>query len=192
MEALQETRQAVSSSDPVPGCIIEPLTDHHNREAFHCGVEALDNYFRRQVSRDVRKGVACAYVLVSPEDRRAVLGFYTLCSTLIPLEGFPSETARRLPRYPNIPATLIGRLAVSAAHRGKRLGEYLLMDALSVSLTQSRKIASAAVVVDAKDETAGAFYRKFGFMPFAGRPARLFLPMKTIARLVALPDPQQP
>ncbi len=178
----------MSPSEPFPGCIIEPLTDHHNREAFHCGVEVLDNYFRRQIGQDVRKEVACAYVLVSPEDRRAVLGFYTLCSTVIPLEGFPPETARRLPRYPNIPATLIGRLAVSAAHRGKRLGEYLLMDALSVSLKQSRKIASVAVVVDAKDERAGEFYRKFGFMPFSGNPARLFFPMKAIARLVSLQD----
>ena len=185
MEALPETRSAVSPSPQVPNRIVEPLSEFHRREAFTCGVDALDNYFHHQVGQDVRKGVACAYVLTPSDDRHVVLGFYTLCSAVVPLIDFPPQTSKRLPRYPNVPATLIGRLAVSAAHRGKGVGEYLLMDALAVSFEQSRKIASAAVIVDAKDEAALKFYRRYGFISFLDAPARLFLPMKTIARLVS-------
>jgi len=167
-----------------PRCVVELLSEDHDRASFTSGVAALDDYFHHRVGQDVRRGVTCCYVLVAPEAPGVVLGFYTLSSTVIPLTDFPPEIARRLPRYPNIPATLLGRLAISLAHRGKGLGEHLLMDALTVSLRQSLKVASAALVVDAKDDTARVFYLRYGFIPLPQTPNRLFLPMKTIERLI--------
>jgi predicted GNAT family N-acyltransferase len=82
-----------------------------------------------------------------------------------------------------VPATLIGRLAVSTVFRGQGLGEILLMDALHRSLSLSAQIASAAVIVDAKDDHARRFYLKYGFLELPDVPGRLFLPMKTIERL---------
>ena len=95
----------------------------------------------------------------------------------------PEALAKRLARYPVVPATLLGRLAVSTAYRGRRLGETLLFDALHRSLLQSALIASAGVIVDAKDEKTAAFYLKYGFMPIVDAEQRLFLPMKTIQQM---------
>ena len=58
------------------------------------------------------------------------LGFYTLAATSIAMTDLPDELTRRLPRYPSISATLMGRLAVDARHRGRRLGELLLFEPL--------------------------------------------------------------
>ena len=94
-----------------------------------------------------------------------------------------THDARKLPSYPNVPVTLLGRLAVDQRHAGQDLGEFLLMDALHRSLTQSSQIAAVATVVDAIDDNAIRFYRHFNFMPFPELLNRLFLPMQTVAAL---------
>ena len=48
-----------------------------------------------------------------------------------------------------------------------------------------RQVASAALIVDAKDETAKRFYQYFDFISLPETPNRLFLPMRTIERLFA-------
>jgi predicted GNAT family N-acyltransferase len=100
-------------------------------------------------------------------------------------EDLPPELIKRLnlPRYERIGASLLGRLARDLAYKGKGVGELLLVDALKRSLAMSRQIASAAVVVDAKDEKAHKFYQDFGFIPFPESQKRLFLPMITIEQI---------
>ena len=122
-------------------------------------------------------------MLASEDDRLA--GFYTLTQDNIASEDLPPELIKQLnlPRYERIGASLLGRLARDLSYKGKGVGELLLMDALKRALVMSRQIASAAVVVDAKDEKAHKFYRDFGFIPFPESPKRLFLPMATIERL---------
>jgi len=162
---------------------VEPLRKEHGRAAFSCGSEALDHYLRRQASQDVHKRVAICFVLTP--DGRTVAGFYTLSQYSVDLEDLPREIAKRLPKYPQVPATLLGRLAISEKIKGQGLGEFLLLDALHRSLELSRQIASAAVVVDAKEEAAKRFYEHFDFLPLPATPSRLFLPMKTIEKLFA-------
>ena len=99
------------------------------------------------------------------------------------LADLPDELARKLPRYPQMPVTLLGRLAIDNTLSGQRMGQFLLMDALWRSLTAAAQIAAMAVVVDAKDKSAEAFYAHFGFIPLQQQPARMFLPMKTVASL---------
>ncbi len=166
---------------PPPEFHIQPLGPHHNRADFSCGVEALDNYLKRQAGQDVKRRVAAAFVL-SP-DGRIIAGYYTLSQFSVELDTIPRHIAKRLPRYPMVPATLIGRLAVSDAFRGRGFGEMLLMDALHRSLALSEQIASAAVIVDAKNDHARRFYLKYGFLELPGISGRLFLPMKTIEQL---------
>ena len=157
---------------------IEPLGKGHDRAAFSCGNEPLDNYLKKQASQDVAKHVAVCFVL-TPEGK-TVAGYYTLSQYALDLVQLPAETVKKLPRYPEVPTTLLGRLAVSARFRGQKLGEFLLLDALYRCLQQSSQVASAAVVVDAKDESAKSFYEHFEFVPLPGIPNRLFLPMQTI------------
>ena len=120
-------------------------------------------------------------MLVSHDGR--IAGYYTLSSTNIRLDDFPDELQVRLPKYPTLGATLIGRLARDLNFRGRGVGELLLTDALKVALMMSRKIASVAVVVDAKNDNARHFYNEFGFVAFSAAANKLFLRMEAIERL---------
>ena len=123
--------------------------------------------------------MAAPFVLRGADPRR-IIGYYTLSAGTIELKDLPEDVARRLPRYPMLPAVLIGRLAVDREFAGQGWGKVLLVDALRRSLAQSRQIAAMAVLVDAQDDAARAFYRRFGLQRLIDHPSRLFLPMKTI------------
>lgn len=116
-----------------------------------------------------------------------VLGYYTLSAHNIKRDELPDDIVKtlKLPKYPAIPATLMGRLAVHIDHKGRRIGEMLLIDALERSLANSKNVASFAVVVDAKDHAVG-FYRRYGFLHLPPGN-RLFLPMRTIEALINAP-----
>jgi len=146
-------------------------------------VKALDDYLRHQAGQDLRKRAAVPFVLTN--DGIAVGGYYTLSQFAVELDALPEKVAKKLPKYPVVPATLIGRLVVSIEHRRQRLGEMLLMDALKRSLDLSKQVASAAVIVDAKGDAGVRFYKKYGFLDLPRIDRRLFLPMGTIAKLFA-------
>lgn len=169
---------------PGSGLRIEPLGTLHDRGVFSCGIEALDRYFQKFAGQDVKRRVAATFVLII--GHHEVAGYYTLSSTAIPLEDLPAALARKLPKYKYVPATLLGRLAVSKKHQGHKLGDVLLTDALRRSLRQSHEVGAMAVVVDAKDDAARSFYRHYGFIPFPETPYRLFLPMDTIEKLFTI------
>jgi predicted GNAT family N-acyltransferase len=111
------------------------------------------------------------------------VGYYTLCATGIEIQDLPPQLVKKLPRYPVVPATLLGRLAIDERYQGQGLGSFLLFDALARSL--SSEIASYAVVVDALDEKASIFYQQHQFVAFPNQPQRLYLPMATIASMFA-------
>jgi len=161
----------------------EPLGSAHDRAAFSCGKEALDAYIQKQATQDVKKHAAVAYVMTA--DGKTVAGYYTVSQYSVNLEDVPSQIAKKLPRYPNVSATLLGRLAVSTAFQGQKLGKLLLMDALYRCLKGSKELASAGVIVDAKDAEAMAFYKKFGFIELPKIEKRLFLPMGSIEKMFA-------
>ncbi|MGB8258770.1 MAG: GNAT family N-acetyltransferase [Terracidiphilus sp.] len=161
------------------GFRIESLGPRHERAAFRCGLPALDQYLERQASQDLKRRLAAVFVLT--QDGTTVTGFYTLSAHSILAADLPAEQARKLPRFP-LPVTLLGRMAVDLSVQGRRLGEFLLLDALHRSLLGSRQVASYAVIVDSKPE-ARAFYLKHDFLPLVTRPERLFLPMRTIEQL---------
>lgn len=163
---------------------INPLAKAHERKSFDCGHEDLNRYLREQARQDADKRVAAPFVLTQPGDPR-VLGFYTLSSSIIPVDELPPELMKRLPRYSQLPVTLLGRLAVDRSAGGQGIGEFLLVDALRRSLEAAQQIAAMAVIVEAKNERAESFYRHFDFQPFQQAPLRLFLPMAQIAKLFA-------
>jgi GNAT superfamily N-acetyltransferase len=160
---------------------IEPLGEQHNRTAFSCGVEALDRYLQKQAGQDASKHVAAVFVITP--DGENIAGFYTLSAHVITLSDLPENVAKKLPRYPNVPATLLGRLAVSENFRGRNIGELLLLDGFRRVLANTREVASAVVAVDAKDERAREFYLRHDFIPLPSYPNRLFYPVKTIEKL---------
>ncbi len=162
---------------------VEPLGPQHDRANFSSGVDALDSYLRTRARQHAKRFFAAPFVLTP--DGKTVAGYYTLSQFSVNLCLLPQTIASKLPKYPDVPATLLGRLAVSKECRGQGLGEFLLMDALFRALEVSKRVASFAVFVDAKDENAAAFYRKYGFLDLPEVPRRMLLPMKTIERMFA-------
>ena len=160
-----------------PPFVIEPLGARHDRAAFSCGEPALDNYLRRQASQDIRRRVAQVFVAVA-EATRKIAGYYSLSAASFAKESLPAVMSKRLPHYP-VPAAMLGRLAVDREQQGPGLGEMLLLDGIRRVLRASATIAVHAIVVDAKNERAAAFYRRYGFRAFACQPRRLFLPLET-------------
>lgn len=160
--------------------VTEILSAKHKSDRFSCGQEVLDVYLRQFAKQDQKRRVAAVFVLA--DENRPIKGYYTLSSTNIPSEIIPEKLLKKLPKYPYQPATLVGRLAVSEPHQKRKIGETLLMDALFRSYSLSEQIGSIAVVVDALNEQATSFYKNFGFIPLLSGK-RLFLPMKSIAKL---------
>jgi ribosomal protein S18 acetylase RimI-like enzyme len=118
-----------------------------------------------------------------------IAGYYTLAATGISAVDLPREATRKLPRYPTIPAVRIGRLAVDRSFQGRGLGTVLLADAAFRTLSAAP--AAFALVVDAKNDQAAAFYRSRGFASFVGQQRTLFLPLATAAKAL-LPRPAGP
>jgi GNAT superfamily N-acetyltransferase len=164
---------------PAPAPRIELLGTQHARAGFSCGKNQLDQYFQTQVTQDARRHIASPFVMVMPDGE--IGGFYTLSSTALRLHDLPEGVAKRLPRYPLVPATLIGRLAVDRRYHGQGWGSFLLVDALHRCATSG--IASFAVVVDAIDDEARDFYLHAGFLALPDTPYRLFRRMSDIAAL---------
>lgn len=164
------------------GYRFEPLQDH-DRASFQCGIPELDDYLHMQAGQDARRRVAAPFVLV--DDARRILGYYTLSAYGVRVTELPLEIARKLPRYPLIPATLLGRLAVSQEHHGQKLGKLLLMDALYRSWRSTSQVASAGVVAEAINEAACTFYLHYQFLPLPGQPRKLFIGMTTIQKAFA-------
>jgi GNAT superfamily N-acetyltransferase len=152
------------------------LAPEHDRRSFSCGVEQLDTYFRERAGQDVKRRVSNCFVLL--DGAAAVAGFYTFAATSLPLTELSDLEKKRLPRYPLLPAALIGRLAIDRGFRGQGLGSALIIDA---ALRAARADpAIYALIVDAKDEAAAAFYRHLEFRPFQSRPLSHFIAVATI------------
>ena len=121
--------------------IVHLLDRSLNRAGFRCGVEALDRYLQKQASQDVKSKVCACYIMLAAEDAIDLVGYYTFSATSLQLGGVSQEIKKRLPRYPLMPAILIGRLAISEEHKGKGLGAALLVDALTRAERMSEQIS---------------------------------------------------
>lgn len=154
---------------------VEVLGPDHARDGFSCGTPVLDHYLARQASQDMRRRVSACYV-ATEVGSGGVAGYYTLAAGSVPLTDLPEAVARKLPRYPSVPVARVGRLAVDQAFQGRKLGGALLADAADRAARS--EVAVFALVVDAKDDTAAAFYRHHGFEPLGDRSRQLFVPLE--------------
>ncbi len=154
----------------------------HVRSDFCCGSDNLDNYIRKQASQDAQRRVSTVFVLIDDPDPN-VLAYYTLSNYTVDITALDRAFAKRLPRYPQLPATLLGRLAVDNRQQGKGLGGLMLIDGLKKALNVSKQIASILVIVEALDEKAVSFYLKYNFKQFKQNPMKLYLPMESVEEL---------
>ncbi|MDO8693545.1 MAG: GNAT family N-acetyltransferase [Sheuella sp.] len=176
-------KSRLSVSAKAPEFSVFALDLAADRAKFTCGIEPLDRYFRTQVSQDIKRRVSACFV--ANDGMGQIAGYYTLASASVLLSDLPETLAKKLPRYPNVPAVRMRRLAVSETFKGKGLGAALLADALRRAATA--EIAAYALIVDAKDELAAGFYVQHGFIQFLEQPLCLFLPLATVKSLLGRP-----
>lgn len=166
-----------------PAWTLEPLGPHHDRAAFACGTASLDDFLRTKARKENDLGYCAVFILVEAPGSSVILGYYSLSSHSVTLDGVEAAARKKLPRYPVVPTILIGRLARDLRWHGQRVGEFLLLDALRRALHGSEQVGAYAVVVDAIDDAALAFHARYGFLALAGHDRRLYLPMASVRRL---------
>jgi GNAT superfamily N-acetyltransferase len=154
----------------------------HRREQFRCESPELTEFIQKRARKEMDAWTSACFVLVPLEDSGRIAGFYTLSAAEISASHLPAQLAKRLPRYPQMPVTLLGRLARDEEFCGQGIGDRLIQDALARALTGSAEVGSIGVITDPKDERAAKFYLEFGFQRLTG--GRLFLPMGEIVRLL--------
>jgi ribosomal protein S18 acetylase RimI-like enzyme len=161
------------------GFRVVPLAKNYDRTGFNCGSDTLNSYFQQQVTQEIRRRVTACFVALTSD--QTIAGFYTIAATSVPLIGLPPGIAKKLPRYPLVPAVRMGRLAVAGQFKAQGLGGALLADALHRAAVSD--IAAYAMLVDAKDDKAASFYQHHGFIPLPDSPLTLFLPLATLVKM---------
>jgi len=160
---------------------IERLAPFHERDAFACGKEPLDDFLHKFVNQYEKRNLGRTYVAVRPGEK-SVLGYYTLASSSISFQNIPTGTARKLPKHP-VPAVLLGRLAIHFSAQGKGLGGILLADAFRRCAGLAENLGIHATEVHALDDEARRFYEHYGFIPLLDDDRHLYLPITTIGTL---------
>lgn len=165
-----------------PSWIIEQLDKRHDRAAFSCGVDELDDYLHRFAGQNEKTGISQHFVAVATGADAKILGYYALSAGSVAFEVVPENLKKRLPRYP-IPVAHLGRLAVDQSMQGHGLGEDLLIDALARIMRAADEIGIHAVEVVAIDDSARRFYLKYGFTSLADDEQHLYLPLSAVRKL---------
>ncbi|MCA9802531.1 MAG: hypothetical protein KC777_11235 [Cyanobacteria bacterium HKST-UBA02] len=178
---------------------IEPWREDLDATAFSSGMEKIDRYIKEQAPREMRNRLSLVFVLTEPESI-IVRGFFSLSALAIRFADLPAKLQKRLPKYQQVSATLLGRLGVDRSYRSElqerlgenpRLGEFLFVDAQKRALEGATEtVGSALMVIDVlmpteEELVAGVrdpmtFYKEYGFLPFPGNDRRVFKPMRTI------------
>lgn len=156
----------------------------HDRGAFDCGAAALNDYLKKQAAQHLKRGVCTVHVLVDSDAPKRILGFYTLSNSQIARNDLDEQAAKRLPLHP-VPTITLGRMGVHQDEQGNGYGALLLVDAIQRCARVSQEVGVHALIVDAKDDNAKAFYEHFGFRELPEHPQRLILPMGTAIQLLA-------
>ena len=159
---------------------VQALAGDHDRQGFDCGRQELNDWLRQVARQHQDKGLSKTFVAIRDEAPTRICGYFAL--TLAELENrhLPESWRKKLPQ--RIPGVRLGRLAVDSQFQGKKLGELLLVDALTRAQRIYAEAGGIGLFVDAKDEQAAAYYRNFGFEASPGNPLLLFLSAAVIGK----------
>ena len=176
---------------------IEPFDpEKHDRAAFSCGVEQVDNYFQKTANKLAKADNVRLYVMVDPDG--TVIGFYTLNAHAVQFAELPAKFARTRPSHGNIPAAYISMIGRDQKFRGGGYGGDLLVDALRRIAIAADAIGVAVVMLDVLDcgdpdrvARRKALYESYGFQSLASNPLRMFMAVSVVRKLIAEEDDLQ-
>jgi len=157
----------------------------HDRKAFVSGVVELDEYLQRYAAKQSQRGVSSVRVLIDSDAPSVILGYYSLSAAQVDAGELSESEQRKLPRYP-VPCFRLGRLAVQRHLQGQGIGRYLLGCALERCLQARQNVAAYALLVDAKNASAGAFYQHYGFIPCRDNANTLYLPLDLNSDVISI------
>ena len=167
---------------------IRRLEESDEVEGFDCGDEPLNNYLKRHAWTNQQKvSIGVTYAAVDESAPRTVLGYFTLATSSVPRDRFPSKYVRGLPPY-DLPLILLARLAVDKRFSGRGLGHAMMAEALKITLRVADVVGCRCIITDAYPDKAG-WYARYGFVPIEGAaassPQKMFLDVRTIRRALS-------
>jgi len=180
----------VTAANKTASNIIAPLDpDQHDRAAFSCGVEQVDNFFRRTANKLATADNLRVFVMTTPTND--MIGFYALNAHAVDYADLPAKYARTRPGHGSIPAAYISMIGVDGRHQGNGYGGDLLVDGLRRIASAADNIGIAVVMLDVLDcgdavKTARrkALYEGYGFAALPSHPLRLFMPLAAVRTLL--------
>lgn len=156
---------------------IVPFHRDIDRTSFSCGKSDLDAWLKQYSRQSEDRDTTRTFLALDDDD--GLVGYYATRAYELDLDDASSAFGVGKRRYP-VPAMLLARLAVSQPMQGRGIGSILLFDALQKLLEVSKSIGFEVVVVDAIDQQASVFYRRYGFVPFEDDALHLFLTTKNL------------
>jgi len=157
----------------------EPINKRHDREAFDCGENALNEFLRRYARKSHELGGAKTFLAIDDADNRTVLGLYSLSPVSVEYARTPEITRRGLARH-DVPGFRLARLAVDRTFQDQGIGGQLLLAAGRRCLLAAAEVGGVVLVIDAKNERVAAWYASYGAVPLLDAPLSLLLPLRTI------------
>ncbi len=163
----------------------EPIRKDHDREAFDCGEESLNDFLRHHARKNHEQGGAKTFLAIDVADKKTILGFYSLSPASIEYARTPSIIRKGLARY-DVPGFRLGRLAVDIHAQGRGLGGQLLLAAGKRCLLAATEVGGIVLVIDAKNQRLADWYAGYGALPMLDNPLTLLLPLATIANALRI------
>jgi GNAT superfamily N-acetyltransferase len=157
----------------------EPIEKKHDREAFDCGDEALNEFLRRYARKSHERGGAKTFLAIEDAGSKSILGFYSLSPASVDYARTPKIVRRGLARH-DVPGFRLARLAVDRRFQGKGIGGQLLLAAGRRCLLAATEVGGVMLVIDAKNERVAAWYASYGAVPLLDAPLTLMLPLATV------------
>ncbi len=151
------------------------LNSEHILDGFDCGKPALNDWLVRRALGNQATGTSRTWVITEGGSKR-VVAFYSSSTASVLRTRAPKKFARNQPE--EIPAILLGRMAVDSRHQGEHLGSALLQHFMIKAIDVAAAIGVRLLLVHAKDEEAKAFYAHYGFVES---------PLDTLTMLMLLP-----
>lgn len=151
-------------------------------DPFDCGEPAFNEFLLRYARKSHEMGGAKTFLAI--DDAKSVVGFYSLSPASIAYGRTPEVVRRGLARY-EVPAFRLARLAVDLKMQGRGLGGHLLLAAGRRCLLAAAAVGGVAILIDAKNERAAAWYASYGAVPLLDTPLSLVLPLATVRAALA-------
>lgn len=169
---------------------IEPFDPaRHDRAAFSCGVEQVDNFFKKTANKLSKADNVRVFAMVDADG--VLIGFYALNAHSVDYQDLPAKFAKTRPGHGVIPAAYISMIGVDSRFQGNGFGGDLLVDCLARIARVANDLGTAVVMLDVLDcgelglvEKRKALYQGYGFEPLPSNELRLFLPMATARALL--------